>query len=236
VRQAVTRSERRIEKKQAVVLLTLALGLVLVSFVLGVMVGRGTADRAAAVAQGRMPATHPLPPAPESGKAELTFYDDLPKGERAPLGSGINLPPASATPPPVPFPRPEPPAAAAAEPAPETPPAAATQPAVAKPEAAKPSATPPAPAKPAAAPPKATAAGGAFVVQVAAFRTAADARAMQTRLAGKGYAAYTQEANLGEKGVWHRVYVGPYGSAEAAAAAVGRLKSEERLSGMVRKR
>lgn len=259
LRQPVSRSQRRLEKKQAVILLGLILAVSLVSFALGVLAGRGSVRP---VAQTRQPVTYPLPAPPRAGgpAAEggdnLTFYDALPKGEQSPLGSGINLPPKSTAPvaaEPVPPPPPqesvfavapesqarlaspsEPAPAARAEtstPAPVSTKASPLAPTVAKANAARVAA--PAPVKTAPVP---AATDGAFVVQAAAFREATDARGLQARLAGKGYAVYTQEANLGEKGVWYRVFVGPYPSASAAETAVRRLKAEEKLSAMVKKR
>jgi cell division septation protein DedD len=77
---------------------------------------------------------------------------------------------------------------------------------------------------------------GSYLVQAAAFRRSEDARGLQAKLARKGYSVFTEEANLGAKGVWYRVYVGPYASAGAADAVVTRLKAEEKLAGLVRKR
>ena len=42
----------------------------------------------------------------------------------------------------------------------------------------------------------------------------------------QGKAADVREANLGEKGMWYRVVVGPPGSRETANSVCGRLKSE----------
>ncbi len=106
MRDVKSRSQRRMEKRQALVLLALVLVVSLVSFTLGMMVGRGVAPKPVAqetpAAAVRMPVTAPpsAPPAAEpaatgeeAGKVNLTFYDTLPKGEEPPLGSGINLPP-----------------------------------------------------------------------------------------------------------------------------------------------
>ena len=217
----VSRSQRRIEKKQTLLVLVLILVVAGVSFALGVMVGQksgsvpGLAD--SGVEEVRLPtATQvvPAPPTPEpepaNEPAKLTFYDNLPKGNQAPLGSGINLPPeekaATSAPkvevvvkPPVPAP--------VASPAPE-------------PQAAKP----------------AVSSQGAFVVQVASFRTEADARKLQTRLGKHGLTTFQERADLGQKGVWFRVLTGPYTDRLAADQVVVLLKAEERLSALVRKR
>jgi cell division septation protein DedD len=252
VRQLATRSQRRLEKKQAVVLLALVLVVSLVSFALGVLVGRSSAGPVVAVAPPqavRLPVAEAVPPtaaAPVAGERpadSLTFYDSLPKGGQAPLGSGINLRPARVPAPLATAPAPAEsakPSAAAAVPVvttsmpaktdvPAPPPAKAAAP-VAK--AAAPVAKAAAPVAKAAAP----AAAGGYLVQAAAFRGNEDAKRLQAKLARKGYAAFTEEVQLGAKGVWYRVYVGPFATAGAADAVVSRLKAEERLTALVRKR
>ncbi len=223
----VSGSQRRIERKQAVILLVLLLGVSLGSFALGVMVGHsGKRDGATqSVDSGqRIPVTRSVPQsappaaAPEKAPADnLTFYDTLPKGEQPPLGSGINLAPA---------PAPE----ASTKPAPAVTKQAA--PAVSSPREV---ATKPAPAQPAAVRPAAVAAG-AYLVQAASFRQAEDANALREGLAKKGYATFTEKADLGEKGVWHRVFIGPFPDSTLAGQAAARLQAEEKLSGMVRRR
>jgi cell division septation protein DedD len=77
---------------------------------------------------------------------------------------------------------------------------------------------------------------GAFVVQAASFRGPDDAVRLKERLSGKAYAAYTEQTDLKEKGVWHRVYIGPFATAEAAARVVEKLQAEEKLAALVKKR
>jgi len=114
----LTRTQRRLERRQMWMMVILMAAVTVASFFLGVMVGERSASTTAVAAAG--PAvTQVAPPPPPSGVAtaprKLTFYDDLPKGNSAPLGSGINLPkggypvptpansaPAAATPPPTP--------------------------------------------------------------------------------------------------------------------------------------
>lgn len=257
-KQMQSRTQRRMEKKHAILLVVLLLGISLVSFFLGIMVGRGSSGTAAAPTESvtpplpvppplaeSLPAAEP-PPAPlasaapvvEEGaedKPALTFYEALPKGEQPPLGSGINLPPPE---------KPKEPEALAArqEPAPLRPPPPV--PLVAVPDAPAASAVttvatePPAPTVKVEAPPTPLpkpVAQGTFVVQVASFKALSDATALRERLVKKGYGAYVQEASLGDKGVWQRVMVGPYAGNEAVSQVVERLKNEERLSGMIKK-
>jgi DedD protein len=230
-RQAYSRSERRMERRQVLILLLLVVATGLGCFALGVMVGRNAAPQAMAnqevtAAAPRIPVAA-APPANEppavEGKtppaadapANLTFYDDLPRGAQPPLGSGINLPPAAAPEPPAPQPAPSS-AALTSKPAAPTP------------------VPPPAPApKPARTP---AAASGSYVVQVASFGSPDDAGVLQARLAKKGMEAYVQQANLGSKGIWYRVFVGPLASSTAAQQVAARLKAEEKLSPLVRKR
>lgn len=217
----MSRSQRRIEKKQTLLVLLLILVVAGVSFALGVMVGQKgetLPDQTAADAQEvPLPAATqavPVPPAPEPEPIpelpRLSFYDDLPKGDQAPLGSGINLPPDE-----------------------ETTGAGAKAEVVAETAAPKPVANP-AP-KPKAATP-AVSSQGAFVVQVASFRTAADAAKLQKRLNQHDLTTSLERADLGQKGIWFRVLAGPYDDRSAADQVVALLKTEERLSALVRKR
>jgi len=241
VQQVFSRSQRRMERKQAVVLLGVALGVALVSFCLGVMVGRGSSSPSPnlqPVVQAPLPAVPaPRPAPPETAPApvsvapvdaapgegaektppagdKLTFYDTLPRGDQ-PLGSGINLPPATEQK------TPEAPAAPAA-------PTAQASSASAAVKAA------PAPVAKAAAP--AGNPGSGYVLQVASFRDAEGAEAFRQKLAAKGYPQYTESADLGAKGTWYRVYVGPVASKEAAEAQSRRLQEQEKITPLLRKR
>jgi cell division septation protein DedD len=196
------------------------------SFLLGVMVGERSG--AGLVAQGGAPArppmaqvpAPPLPGAAPAGAQKLTFYEDLPRGNAAPLGSGINLPKSAYVPPP---------ATATAAPAPVTPVTAPSPPPA--PEAKAPAAE--AKAAPVAAP-KANS-GGNLVVQVSATKDQAEAKRLADKLNGKGFAAAVERADLGAKGVWYRVTVGPYADRAAADKAVAQLK-QLKYSAMVRSR
>lgn len=235
-RQSLSRSERRMERKQVLLLLVVVIGVGLGCFALGVMVGRSAAPVApaapripVAAAPAGAPTAAPSPPAPATaaqapaaapdgtGKpADLTFYDNLPRGEEPPLGSGINLPPGTQERKPTP--------------APAVPSAPAATPAAPAPHSASPVVSSPA-AKPAA-----TAAAGSYVVQVASFSRPDDAGVLQARLAKKGFEAFVQQADLGSKGTWYRVFVGPLSSSAAAEQVAARLKAQEKLAPLVRKR
>jgi cell division septation protein DedD len=209
------------EKRQALILLVLILGVSLVSFTLGVMVGRSgsrdsgatavspAAPRLPVAAKGEGGEITPPAPAAERPAENLTFYDTLPKGEQPPLGSGINLPP-----------RPASPKMEQGKPAAPAEPVRKADPAPAVKEATRTAASP----------------GGAYVVQAASFRGPDDAARLKDRLTGKTYAAYTEQADLKEKGIWHRVYIGPFATAEAAGRVVEKLQAEEKLAALVKKR
>lgn len=216
----VSRTQRRIERKQLVLVFVLILAVAGVSFSLGVMFGKRSRAGSGIHDGMEPPAPAPVaqiepPPKPATetaaeGPEQLTFYDNLPKGKQAPLGSGINLPPAQKT----------------DRPAKE---------AGAKPVAASP---PPAPVPktPAVAPAAASAPAGAFVVQVASFRTNQDAAKLAERLRSHGLTIFVETADLGDKGVWYRVLSGPFPSRDNADRAVVFLREKERLSAIVRKR
>ncbi len=241
-----TRTQRRMEKRQAIILLVLVLFVALASFTLGVIVGRRGAERdlahqqceAEKVLVTQLPAPLVLPsPTTEddtdgqSSKAEdlskdakLSFYDDLSK-ETAPLGSGINLPPAQtveapvATVPPIDLP---------AQPIVKTaPPVKVTSVAEAEAEVATVVTT-----NNEVEFPQVTS-GGSHAVQIGSFGSAADAIALKKRLLQKNYPAFVVEADLGKKGLWYRVRVGPYADSVAAKQAQQLLAKKEKLNGFI---
>jgi cell division protein FtsN len=62
-----------------------------------------------------------------------------------------------------------------------------------------------------------------YFLQAGAFQNAQDADNLKARLALMGLEATTQTANLGEKGIWHRVRLGPYDDADALARVRSQL-------------
>ncbi len=213
----VSRTQRRIERKQLVLVVVLILAVAGVSFSLGMMYGKqssvtpGVSDE---IANSRLPAAAQIEPPPKPVEEtapekpeQLTFYDNLPKGKQAPLGSGINLPPEQKAD--------SPGAVKKAKVAPASPP---------------PKRLPKTEAKTPASP------AGGFVVQVASFRTGEDAAKLVGRLKTYGLTVFVETADLGEKGVWHRVISGPFPSRENADKAVNFLREKERLSAIVRQR
>jgi cell division protein FtsN len=82
-------------------------------------------------------------------------------------------------------------------------------------------APPAAPTAPVAAPP--AAANQGLYLQMGAFQKAADAENLKARIAMMGFEANIQEADVADKGVMHRVRIGPYANAEEMNRARGQL-------------
>jgi cell division septation protein DedD len=138
---------------------------------------------------------------------QLSFYESLPEGKQ-PLGSGVNLPPSSE--------QMEAEVPVGSSSVVET----LSEPAVKEPAPDK--ATPTEMAKVAA---QSTTTDGGFVVQVASVKKKDGAEGLRKRLAGKGYGAFVERADLGASGVWYRVYAGPYRSRAEAEQAVASLRA-----------
>ena len=161
-------------------------------------------------------------------ETKLTLYDDLAK-ETAPLGSGINLAPVeeksevTAVQPPLDLPaqpiiKKEVPVATVVA-------ANVTQ------------------NKPAADLSVETKAGlpevvdkGSHAVQIGSFGVAGDAIAFKQKMVDKSYPAYVAEADLGNKGLWYRVRIGPYQDSVAAKNAQKFLQEKEKIKGFVTRR
>jgi cell division septation protein DedD len=196
-----------------------ATGLIL-SFLAGVMVGRGVDADPAAQAATRAPraeekvvAEEPVRPAPPSPE-DMTYAQRL-ESERT--EDALEKPGTS--------PRSKAPAPAASAPAP-----APARPSPAAAASVKPT---PAPAKPTPAPVKAApapvAASGTFALQVGAFKDRAGADSMMNRLKGKGLPAYVQAASGG----LFNVRVGAYASRGDAEQMQARLRDQEKLTPFV---
>ncbi len=90
-------------------------------------------------------------------------------------------------------------------------------------------------AKPAAAvaekPAKAAVAGGAYVLQIGAYKSEADAKSAWTAYqhrhpAAGGMASDVQKADLGAKGTWYRLRIGSFADKAAAGAFCEKLKAD----------
>ncbi|PLY01103.1 MAG: hypothetical protein C0623_06050 [Desulfuromonas sp.] len=221
-----TRSDRRSEKKQSFVFIAFILTIAIVFFASGYMVGRNSAqeetvDLTASEAK-KVPAKKKIEKeAPEKKADELTFYESLPKGEQPPLGSGINLPV-------------EKPTAKAAT---------ATNEEVKKPIPEKvfqPTKTESVETKAApvqtASRPKADPETVAYILQVASFPQPDEAGKLLGKLTQGGYDVYVQQADLGSKGVWYRVFVGPVTGESKVSYLKAKIEKEFKVKPIVRKR
>ena len=252
-----TRTQRRLEKRQAIILLALVLAVSLASFTLGVIVGRRGAERdlahkiqqtervlvAEAPAEASLSEPESAPPVPLDTPPEepqqpdsdgagtdtrLSFYDDLAR-EDAPLGSGINLEPVQDR---------------SDTARPEATDATSTAPTLSDSDSAgmrdisaEPTATAAlAPSGTSVTPPPelpAPAVDGSHAVQIGSFGKAADAIALKNRMLDKDYPAFVREVDLGDKGLWYRVRIGPYAGSDTAGEVLEHLQKNEQLEGFV---
>ncbi len=159
-------------------------------------------------------AQYPNPEAnvPKGVDPPLTFYETLPKGGKAIIGSGLN-PAKKET---AALPKPAPAAPNAQSPSPAKPAAAKAEQAGAPPEQAKSASA----VEPSAAPKPGAA--GKFCVQVASTRDRKEAETMKARLTGKGLPAFIVESTIKDRGTWFRVRVGKHLSQQAAADLAGK--------------
>ena len=235
--------EFHLEGKQLAFLFMTAAAVVVVSFLVGVMVGRGvqttraelselvaaeTVGESAVEAGGR--ASDPAAPdltasAGAARQDEFSYYERLNRStppretlrEAAPVRE------------PEPVPPPNVPAETSSRAA-ATPPSPAAKPVPARVPPARPPAPAPAPepaARPAAPPSAASEpAGNGFVVQVLFVTTRDQAETARRTLASKGYPAFIQPTPDGR----YRVRVGRYPNREEALAVARRLETEEKYN------
>lgn len=251
-----TRKQRRMEKRQAIILLVLILAVSLASFTLGVIVGRRGAERDFAhkmsqtekvlVAQAPAEKTVPIVETDKKTETEvaaatteqpaedtkLTFYDNVSK-ETAPLGSGINLAPVETVPakeavaqPPIDLPE-QPIVAKKEEPIKSAEKVQAAVEGVAK-------AQTDVQAETTAVMPK-VAPNGSHAVQIGSFNSAGDAISLKQKMLNKDYPAFVVEADLGKKGLWYRVRIGPYADTAKAKQVQAVLEEKEKIKGFVSK-
>lgn len=194
-------------------------GALLVSFGIGVATGwllfrqskpKQAAPQQTVVTAGQRPASAPLPATqglPAGQDVPLTFYQTLPHGGTAVIGSGLNPEKNNGT---GKTPRSQGTAAAQSQqkaPALETGPAGRDARAVSPDEASR-------RVEPSTDQGNATkkqhGANATFCVQVASSKDKKDAEAVKARLSAKGLAVYIVESKLQDKGVWFRVRIGKH--------------------------
>jgi cell division septation protein DedD len=74
---------------------------------------------------------------------------------------------------------------------------------------------------------------GSFQIQVASFRSAEDADAFVMDLRKRNHRAYRQAAYVPDRGLWHRVRIGPFKTKYEATLYKAQLERAERIAGFV---
>lgn len=196
-------------------------------FILGVLVGRGTApvnfdtqalqkelaDLRSAMLQKEREAVEKAIRGEDKQK-NLQFYKALKTDEP---DTAIAIPTPAATPP-------ESPTAARQNAAPARPPHKKKAAVMAKRAAGRPKPPPPSPPKPQRPAPS----KGQFTIQVAAMKDGAAAERIVANLKKDGYSAYLSRLVIPGKGLWFRVRVGSYPSREQAAVDMQRLTQSQK--------
>lgn len=70
-----------------------------------------------------------------------------------------------------------------------------------------------------------------FTVQVGAFKKLNSAEHMAQKLKRKGYSAYIATLEMPEKGAWHKVRVGHFGTKQQARTFVSKISKAEDIKG-----
>jgi len=72
-----------------------------------------------------------------------------------------------------------------------------------------------------------------YRIQLASFRTQSDAMVVQQKLSQAGFSALIHKVDLGRKGLWYRVYAGPYHSKSIAEADQKKIGKKIKLKGFL---
>lgn len=75
--------------------------------------------------------------------------------------------------------------------------------------------------------------GHAYRIQIASFKTAAEAEVMRSKLSRSGFNGSVQTVNLPDRGKWFRVYAGPYPDKGAAKEAVKAIQERMKIRGLL---
>lgn len=211
LRKLRSKYEIKLDNRHIAYLLVAELVVVVIFFALGVVVGKGM-GQLGRVDAGGMVATTPAPvfeaPPPE---AVLTFPEAMPEAEATPEGELTPEAILDATPEEAPMVTPLP-GPADLEPATEADPSQVDIGALPQ-------------------PPKT---GDFWTVQVGAYPTQSEAKAMYDKLTGSGNIAMIEAADLGERGTWYRVSVGQYATEAGAKAMSTALRQREGADTWVR--
>jgi cell division protein FtsN len=238
--------EIQLNGKQLIFLFMAVTVVLVVTFLFGVLVGRGVregagtaeiasnevasdagvapvADTPAPAPSGTTPAQPPAaPPAEELSYAERLLRDTPPEETLKPSGA------ASSRSQPAPAPTVQEPVAEKAPAPPPAPKERAPAPVASAPppQAVQPTSVP----VPAVAAQASDPSGPGFAVQVAAYRDRRDADTLAKQLAAKGYPAFVMDPAKGTSTALFRVRVGKYKTLKDAEAVEARLQSSEQLT------
>ena len=249
--------EIQLNGKQLIFLFMAVTVVLVVTFLFGVLVGRGVREGAATTeiasteiasdpglapaaetpspapaASGNSSPAPVTPPAEELSYADRLLRDSAPEETLKPSAQSVPAPVVQE--PVAPRPDPVPPKAATPPPPPakeRVPSASAARDRTATPVPSVPQnaqvASIPAPAAPARA---SDPSGPGFAVQVAAYRDRKDADILAKQLAAKGYPAFVMDPVKGTSTALFRVRVGKYKTLKDAEAVESRLQSSEQLT------
>jgi len=78
-------------------------------------------------------------------------------------------------------------------------------------------------------------ANATYHIQLASFRTEADAMSMQQKLMRAGFNAQVNRVDLGGKGLWFRLNAGPYDSRAKAETAQQTIETQMKLKGFLKR-
>jgi len=76
-------------------------------------------------------------------------------------------------------------------------------------------------------------AGVMYRIQVASYRTEAEAAGFQGKLFNAGFSAFIRSVDLAEKGKWYRVYAGPYSNMDIAEKAQMQIHKLTKIKGIL---
>jgi len=233
-------SKNRTRKQPVGIFVIILISAVSMSFALGLLSGwmlfkqprKGGKGQAQVALDGMKGGSATLTPSsplpnPESAAAKgaeppLTFYETLPKGGKAVIGSGLNPKKNDEHQAPKPATVVAPPSQQSAAHPPAVP-AAAVKPDDRKDQApaAEPLKKPPVTEQPKTAPATAPAPArneqnAKYCVQIASFQDRKEAEAIRSKMAGKGFSVYVVESKIKDKGTWYRVRAGRHLTQQAA--------------------
>ncbi len=64
----------------------------------------------------------------------------------------------------------------------------------------------------------------AFAIQVQSVKNREDAEKAVSELAGRGFSSFSREVVIKDRGTWHRIYIGPFDTSEAAKRVAGQVR------------